>query len=302
MTNPTLTEHFYTGEFLLRELYGVSRDVVIFDNTGGAQDLLVQGGTVFAYESAALTAVATSGNTGNGSLSNLQQNLVAVQTGTYVVALTSATAFTVTAPDGTALQAGTVGTGYLDGIGFQLNAGGTAFVAGDGFNVTIANGAAPVVAAKTGGNTGNGTLTNVETAQVATAMPGNYLVTFTGATTFNVTDPKGNLLSPGTTGKYYEDRIGFLATSGGTAFVAGDSFTIGVGTGSGYATFWNGSNAVAGIIYNTDYVPAGGTLKMTAIMREAEVQLQALQFPAGTTPQEIQTAATQLRALHIIPR
>jgi hypothetical protein len=297
-----IIEHFYSGEFLLREVPGISRGVVTFDNTGGALDLMVQGGTVFAYEAPAIVTNALAGNTGNGTITNVQDSLVNVQLGVYTVTFTGATTYTVTAPDGTALAAGVTGTAYFDGIGFQLNAGGTAFVAGDGFTVTIANGVAPVVAAKTGGNTGNGTLTNVETVQQATAIPGNYIVIFTGATTFNVIDPKGTQLAPGATGKYYEDKIGFLATPGGTAWVAGDTFTIGLSTGSGYATFWNGNAPAAGVIYNTDYVPAGGTLKMTAILRMAEVTQSSLQFPTGTTAAQIATAAAQLAALNIITR
>jgi hypothetical protein len=297
-----IQEKFYTGEFLLRELYGVSRDVVTFDNTAGSLDLSVQAGTVFAYEAGSETVVAGSGNTGNGTVTNVQASLIGVQTGVYTVTFTGATTYTVTEPDGTVLAPGATGTAYFDGIGFQLNAGGTAFVAGDGFTITIANGAAPVVAPKTGGNTGNGTLTNVETVQAATATSGNYVVVFTAATTFTVVDPKGTQLAAGKTGTYYEDKIGFLITAGGTAFVAGDTFTIGVGTGTGYVTFWTGNAPVAGIIYNTDFVPAGGTLKMAAIMRHAEVAASSLQFPAGTTAAQMQTAYSQLRALNIIPR
>jgi hypothetical protein len=60
--------------------------------------------------------------------------------GPFTVVFTSATAFTVTDPEGFSLGNGTVGTAFVGTpaggsaeIGFTITAGGTAFVAGDGF-------------------------------------------------------------------------------------------------------------------------------------------------------------------------
>jgi hypothetical protein len=291
-----ISEKYYSGEFLAREAPGTySRDVVTFDNSGGALDLLVQAGTVYSFEGNTITDTPLAGNTGNGTLGNLQTNLIAAQLGAYVITLLTATTFSVTAPDGTPLENGATGTAYDDGISFLLTAGGTAFQAGDEFTVTIANGTAPVIAA-VGGNHGNGSLTKVGVPMSAKALLGNYSVIFSGATTFGVIAPDGRQLAAGVIGTYYADEIGFLATAGSTAFVAADTFIVGVGPGTGLVQAYNGSQPAAGILYNSDFVPAGGTLKMTAIVRSAEVIGSALQWLATLPAGAQATAIAQLRA------
>jgi hypothetical protein len=79
------------------------------------------------------------------------------------------------------------------------------------------------------GNTGNGTVTAGPTVTAGTALNGNYTVQFTDATHFDVIDPSGKQLQPGQTGVAYSDGgIGFTITAGGTAFAAGDQFTMAV--------------------------------------------------------------------------
>ncbi|NBW09367.1 MAG: hypothetical protein EBR82_15220 [Caulobacteraceae bacterium] len=79
---------------------------------------------------------ARANNTGNGSITGLSQTAAAA--GEYLVRLTSATAFSVTAPGGASMAAGVVGTPYTDaGLSLTVNAGGTAFVSGDSFVVTV---------------------------------------------------------------------------------------------------------------------------------------------------------------------
>lgn len=76
-------------------------------------------------------------NTGNGTIGSLTAGS-GVKVGTYNLVATSATNFTVTDPEGTALSAATVGTAYSNsGLGFTITAGGTAFVAGDSFEVEV---------------------------------------------------------------------------------------------------------------------------------------------------------------------
>jgi hypothetical protein len=59
------------------------------------------------------------------------------------------------------------------------------------------------------------------------ALNGAYSVKFTDATHFNMYDPNGVQMEPGTAGTAYSDGgIGFTITAGGTAFAAGDGFTI----------------------------------------------------------------------------
>jgi hypothetical protein len=86
------------------------------------------------------------------------------------------------------------------------------------------------VTAPNAGNTGNGTFTVAPvlgSGNPANIFGGLYSVIFTAATKFNVYDPNGVQLVSGTTGVPYVDaKIAFTITSGGTAFVPGDGFTI----------------------------------------------------------------------------
>ena len=76
----------------------------------------------------------------------------------------------------------------------------------------------------TGSNTGNGTIGSLS---LTTGKFGNYVLTATSATTWTVKDPEGASLTNATTGSAYNNGgIQFTITAGGTAFVAGDSFTL----------------------------------------------------------------------------
>lgn len=78
---------------------------------------------------------AIGGNTGNPTFTAGPVVVAATQSGTYTIRMTSATAFTVTAPNGAQAGTGTLGTAYSTGVSFTLTAGTTAAVAGDEFRV-----------------------------------------------------------------------------------------------------------------------------------------------------------------------
>lgn len=76
-----------------------------------------------------------------------------------------------------------------------------------------------------GTNTGNGTIGSL--SSTVNAPAGSFVVTMLTATTFSVIDPSGNRLADGVTGSAYTYKgLSFTITVGGTAFVAGDSFTV----------------------------------------------------------------------------
>jgi head decoration protein D len=86
----------------------------------------------------AITAAAPVG-TGNGTCTLLTTGATA-KVGAYTVKFSSATAFTVTDPNGVQLTNGVNGA-YTDSqINFTITAGGTAFVAGDTITITVAAG------------------------------------------------------------------------------------------------------------------------------------------------------------------
>ena len=86
------------------------------------------------------------------------------------------------------------------------------------------------ISAISGTNTGNGTVGSL--AATTGFKVGNYALLATGATTFSVTDPEGNVLANATVGTAYnQGGVQFTITAGGTAFVAGDSFTLNIEAG-----------------------------------------------------------------------
>ncbi len=87
-----------------------------------------------------------------------------------------------------------------------------------------------------GANTGNGTIANLSAG--AEVVAGTYRVNFTAATAFAVVDPEGETLGTGATGvAFASPQVGFTITAGGTAFAAGDGFSLVVeetaGSGAG---------------------------------------------------------------------
>lgn len=109
----------------------VNRKPVSAEAGGGSQPMLkLQNPT----PGAGAVPVAGASNVGNPTFSAITATAGTVEPGLYTVTFTSATAFTVTKPNGSTLASGTVGTAFSSGgVGFTITAGGTAAVAGDKF-------------------------------------------------------------------------------------------------------------------------------------------------------------------------
>jgi hypothetical protein len=76
-------------------------------------------------------------NTGNGTVGSVSAG-AGVLFGAYQLTATSATAFSVTDPEGKALPAAVVGAAYSqETLGFTIAVGAEAFVAGDSFTLTV---------------------------------------------------------------------------------------------------------------------------------------------------------------------
>lgn len=96
-------------------------------------------------------------------------------------------------------------------------------------------------AAKSGGNTGNGTCTvDATTPTLVNVIPGVYQVRFkvaaTNNGTFEVTDPRGASLGVAVMAAgaaTFSNRIKFAIADGATDFAVGDGFDITVAAGSG---------------------------------------------------------------------
>lgn len=163
-------------------------------------------------------------------------------------------------------------------VGVFTNSSGTDIALPSGLIVAFVNNGNSTVTAGT--NTGNGTMGTITLGGAVQA--GAYVATLTSATAFTVVAPNGESMAAGTTGSVYSDaQINFTITAGGTAFVAGDKFTIEVDVGTfGYAS-WAGTGIPAGILFNRLFVPAGTTKKATVIARLAEVNTAELQWDAA---------------------
>lgn len=164
--------------------------------------------------------------------------------------------------------------------------------------------------AKSGGNTGNGTVSAVTAKKGAKA--GVYHVEFTAATKFDVVDPEGFKVKSGSTGSAYSDDLGFTITAGGTAFVAGDGFDITVDLSDGpYGpvdlSAGNGLEEAVGILWEGRVIDIDGDenpvdVRAVANVRETEVHAGLIVWPEGITAEQQAAAQAQLAARHIIFR
>lgn len=159
-------------------------------------------------------------------------------------------------------------------------------------------------AAKSGGNTGDATISAVTLG--AGAKVGVYTVRHTTATNFDVFDPDGFKLTSGTAGSAYDNDVGFTITAGSTPMVAGDGFDITVAAGSGKFVMYDqdaddGSEVAAGVLmYGVDATSAD--VDVTALVRDAELNGGELVWPADITEGETTTAVGQLADAGLIVR
>jgi hypothetical protein len=176
----------------------------------------------------------------------------------------------------------------------------------------IALGAA-TVAAKAGGNTGNGLLTlDVTTPVLAAAVAGIYTVrcitAAANAATFRVERPDGVVIGDVDLGATFADGVKFVIADGATDFVVGDGFNITVAAGSSLyvpcnLTATDGSQTPAAIL--KDYTDASGVanVRAVAVVGFAEVVMAELSWHASfdSLPKK-RAAMTTLALQHIKSR
>jgi hypothetical protein len=152
-----------------------------------------------------------------------------------------------------------------------------------------------------GTNVGNGTIGSI-TPGVTEEIAGAYTMVATGATTFTVTDPEGAALPNATVGTaYVNSEINFTITAGGTAFAAGDSFTLTPQRTTGnfiacVKTASDGSQVPAAILADTVDATAGPALVGAYFM--GEFNAGAVTFDPSWTIADI-GVALQARAIHL---
>lgn len=98
-------------------------------------------------------------------------------------------------------------------------------------------------AAAIGANTGNGTFGTITPQAAPGTSIGTYSLVYTSASAFTVTAPDGQTATGSNGVAFSALGIGFTMTAGGTAFVAGDGFTITTADAPGNPTFASAANA-----------------------------------------------------------
>jgi hypothetical protein len=181
--------------------------------------------------------------------------------------------------------------------------------------------AAATAAAKSGGNTGDGTFViDATTPVLAGAKVGVYklrcIAAATNSGTFRLEDPDGvvldnNIVIPAGAGNSVTvaEQIKGALTDGATDFAVGDGFDITVAAGSlkwgPYdPTAVDGREKAAAILLHKHDTTSADVAEAIVLARgPAEVALQGLKWSAGVTTQAHKDAAyAALKALGIVPR
>lgn len=310
MTTTSFTEGLHAAEFLVSEGPGYfSRDAV----TVASGQTLTAGAVLGKLtKRLAAAAIPTIVGTGTGLMSNLRFG-ASVQVGNYVVTLTetSATAaFTVVAPDGTALPNGAVGTAYVSShLSFSIANGGT-MTTGDSYTVAVTAGGTPTVV----GGTGTGTISAITLGRAA--KNGSYRIinraVVTNGGDFEIMDPDGISCGrflmgtgSGAAASWTSDQINFTLTDA-TDFILGNYFEVIVATHTGQVKAFSplavdGTQDPIGILLAD--VDASSTAKSgTAVSRVAEIDSNKLSWAATVTAAQKAVALTRLRALGVVAR
>ncbi len=168
-------------------------------------------------------------------------------------------------------------------------------------------------AAKSGGNTGNGTLSlDGTTPKLAGAKPGVYAVRcVSGATNgglFQIADPDGNVIGHYVVGAAaFAVQIKFTIADGSTDFVAGDGFDVTIAAGSGkwkkhISGAVDGTETAAGILLDGRDATSADA-KAVIVDGPAEIASLELTWDASVDDNTKKNAAlAQLAALGIQTR
>jgi len=297
-----LTEGRHTAEFLVSEAEdNRSRETV---TVASGQDL--DAGAVLGKltKRQAAAAIPTNAGTGSGVMTALTFG-PDVQVGSYVIALTetSATAaFTVTAPDGTSLPNGAVGTAYTSShLSFSIADGGT-MTAGDTYTVAVTAAQAPAIV-----GTGTGVMSGITLGKHAQRGAYRVQLLATSATAeFEVIAPDGSKLKRGQVATAYtSDHVNFTVANAGT-MTAGDYYILIVANGTDQVEAWDptavdGTQDAYGILYAAVDASSAATAGV-AIVRNAQINSDELTWATTVTSGQKPTAINQLAAAGIIAR
>ncbi len=300
----TYTETLHAGGFITGELPDLmSRKA---GSLASGQNLLA--GAVLGQITKVQAAgpIPTITGTGTGAMTALSFGKD-VQVGIYTITLlaTSATAaYSVTAPDGTVLPNGAVGTAYVSThASFLISSAGTMTI-GDAYALTVTAAGVPAIV-----GTGTGVMSAISLGP--DAQNGGYRVNIlaTSATgEFEVIAPDGTKLKRGQIATAYaSSHINFSIANGGT-MTAGDYYNIVVAKPAAGSdkytalapTTYNGSHIAAGVLF-ADTDASSAAQPIVVIDNNAAVNDDELVWPTLGTAGKA-TARAQLAARGIVCR
>ena len=297
----TYSEPLRPYEFILNDSGIISYEGVTLASGAGS---LVAGSVIgMSTKRIAAAPIPAIVGTGTGLMSLLSFG-PDVQVGSYVVTLTatSATAaFTVTAPDGTALPTGNVATAYKSShINFTIANGGT-MTSGDSYTVVVSAGGTPVLV-----GTGSGTVSSFSLGK--SAVNGTYRVRLqaTSATAqFAVEGPNGVVGMGNVATAFVSDHVNFTLANGGT-MTLGDYFNIIVANGTGYASLYDplatdGTQVPYGVITHAADA-SSTTAAVNAFVRLGEVKRDVLTWKTTVTAAQKLSAYKQMLANNVVAR
>jgi len=165
-----------------------------------------------------------------------------------------------------------------------------------------------VTAVATAGNTGNGVLTLANPAYSKAAKVGEYNVVCIAAAAnggrFRVDDPLGVEVGEVVVGAAFNKAVKFTIADGAADFVVGDSFKIIVDLDAGGESVvaWDpnavdGSEVAACLPIYAGKTGAGERKPIATFVRDGEIKVPEIYWPAGVTAEQKETALQQL-ALH----
>lgn len=229
-----------------------------------------------------------------------------IQQGVYTIVFyaNSATSqFDVFAPDGSVLGKGAVGSAFSKGgLGFTLTDASGHVAVDETATITIGAASFAVV----GGSVSTPTCGAIVIDPGV--LGGVYTFTMIDATHFTGVDPLGRALPNGVYATGYKGGgLEFTITAGGAGAVAGDQFTITTTEGNGKwspvsATAFDGTQKALGVLWAGQYVGGATDLKVTVLVRNAEVNDVDLAWPSTMTDDQWLNWILQLEAAGIKKR
>lgn len=177
----------------------------------------------------------------------------------------------------------------------------------------ILEGAATVVSTARAGNTGDGTMLALPTAD-AGIEAGDYTLTIIAAAanagTFRVEKPDGTEDGVGTVGVAYNGSINFTLQDGAADFIVGDGFTINVSYADGGGEYVpldpaavNGAEIPAAVLAVTEIVlDPVADIRTSAHVRDCELNGWKLAWPVGISAGDKAAAEATLAEAGVIVR